>query len=473
MFAVLFSQQNPDTTKILSVENGLLVSASVVFADSVVPRYNILQRMKFYRVPSVSIAIVKAGRIEWSKAYGYADVGEHRVADSHTVYQAASISKSVNALCILKLVQDGQLSLDKDIRYYLKTWNLPVNDPSSNRSITLRDLLSHSAGLSTSGFMGYARSDTLPTINEILDGRHPANSEPVRCVVEPGTTFKYSGGGTVVTRKIIEDNITRDYPGLVNTLVLKPLRMVESSFSQPLESERSNYATAYDASGTEIPGKYKVYPELSPDGLWTTATDLARFVVSIQQSLEGEPSLLNDSVAKEMVTPVLQNSNAGLGVFVDTRGGWRYFEHSGANVGYRSQFYASLFSGQAAVVLTNSDNGRPLIDEIINSISVAYNWGFYAPTVKRLVAVPDSILAMYVGEYISQEPSVTIKILASRHTLELTARRTEQLYPIGSNTFFIISSPNQDCVFLSVGGKGFDTFEVRENDKVLIRASRK
>ncbi len=237
-----FGQAKKEQSKIQTVENGLTETKQVVFADSITPKYNILDRMKFYNVPSVSIAVINNGKIEWAKAYGYADIEAKRLANTTTLYQAASISKSVNALGIMKLVQDGKLSLEKDIREYLKTWTFPDNGFSKGKAITLKNLLSHTAGLSTSGFMGYARTDTIPSINQILDGERPANSETVKPILPPNTQFKYSGGGTTISRKILNDNVSSNYDSLMQAIVLKPLKMTNSTFSQPLNSQYSTLA---------------------------------------------------------------------------------------------------------------------------------------------------------------------------------------------------------------------------------------
>jgi len=471
----LYAQTKKINPKIVQVENNLLTDAEIVFVDSPVTKFNIIDRMKFYKVSSVSIAVINKGQIEWAKAYGMADTAEKRKADINTVYQAASVTKSINALCIMKLVQDGKLSLDKDLRNYLKSWTFPENEFSTGKTITLRNLLSHTAGLSTSGFMGYSKGSAIPSINDILDGKPPANSEAVKSVLAPNTAFKYSGGGILITRKILQDNINSNYDSLLKQVVLKPLGMNNSSFSQPLNPKWKNFAVAYNRDMKEINGKYNIYPEQAPDGLWTTATDLAKFIISIEQSLKNSPSgFLNNSTANEMLKPVLDSSDAALGFFIKKKGGEYYFTHSGANVGFRSDYYGSFLTGTGVAILTNSDNGQSLINEIINSISTIYGWkGFYDPERKKLVEVPDTILDKYVGEYYSDNPSLKITITKKNGELELTARRPERMYATGYNNFFLLSSPSQNCVFSSSDNNTIDIFEVRQGETVLIKAKKK
>jgi CubicO group peptidase (beta-lactamase class C family) len=365
------------------VENSLLES-EISINDSV-KKHNLLERMRLYNAPSVSIAVINHGKIEWAKAYGYADVKERKLANNKTMYQAASVTKSVNALYIMKLAQEGKLSLETDIRPYLKTWKLPENKFSLGKTITLKNLLSHTAGLGTSGFAGYLQTDSLPTINQILDGQKPANNEALKTIMPVNTTFTYSGGGTTLTRKIIEDNIASDYDSLLSTNVLKPLKMKNSTFVQVLIPQFKNFATAYDGGTNEVPGKYNLYPELAPDGLWSTPTDIAKFVISIQQSLSNKKhTILNNSTAIKMLTPVLDTKDIALGAFIIEKGGEKYFVHLGGNRGFQCIYYGSFTTGKGVVVMVNSDNVHPtLIKEIVNSVATVYEWkDFYSPVKK-------------------------------------------------------------------------------------------
>ena len=165
------------------------------------------------------IAVIHNGKLEWADACGYANDFSKKKADVETLYQAASITKSINALGILKLVQGGRLSLDRDIRDDLKTWNFHDNELSKGRLITLRNLLSHTAGLSTGGFKGYTKGRSLPSLNQISDGKRPSNSEAVIPMLLPGTKRQYSGGGTLITKKILLDNISLDYAAFMKKTI--------------------------------------------------------------------------------------------------------------------------------------------------------------------------------------------------------------------------------------------------------------
>lgn len=472
--STVFAQSN----KMAAFENGLTENKEIIFADSTLPQFNIIDRMKFYKVPSVSIALINNGKIEWAKAYGFADVEAGRPANINTLYQAASISKSINAMGVMQLVKQQKLSLTTDIRKYLLTWSFPDNEFSNGKTITISNLLSHTAGLSVHGFIGYSSIDTLPSINQILDGQRPANNEAVQPILPPGSQFEYSGGGTTIIRKILDDQISTNYDSLMHALVLKPLKMNSSTFSQPLSSNYTNIAYAYEKDMTVVNGKYYIYPEQAAGGLWTTATDIAKYIIAVQRALKNkQPAILNKEEILTMLTPAITSSSYALGTSIVTKGDEKYFWHDGESYGYCAVYYGSFTTGKGIVVLTNAypTNGKPLINEIVNSIATHYDWtNFYHPIVKKLVVVPDSLLDKYAGDYYSENPAMKIAIVKKNNGLELTARRPETMFATGLNSFYLASSPNDACVFLSSNKDGIiDSFEVRQDGKIIIQAKKK
>lgn len=476
-FIPLLSQTTlAQNAKIRAVENNLTETRDLIFEDSLLPRFSIEDRMKYYKVPSVSMAVINNGKIEWAKTYGYADMSTQKPVNTSTLYQVASISKSINGLAVMKLVQENRLSLSRDIRTYLKTWTFPDNDFSRNQPITLKNLLSHTAGLSVRGFRGYPSGSAIPTVNQILDGQSPANNEAVKPMFAPNTQFEYSGGGTMIIKKILDDNISVDYEQLMRQLVLQPLNMKHSTYTQPLSYKHKNYALAHDQNNQPVPGGFYIYPELAAGGLWSTASDIAKFVIAVQQAVAGKShALLNKKYAEEMLTPVLDNYALGFGIV--EKGGEKYFYHEGECYGFRSVYYGSFTTGKGVAILTNAypDNAKKLTTEILNNVATVYNWkDFYNPVKKKLVALNESQLMQYAGEYFSEKPDMKISIVKNGDHLELTARRPERMYPTGENTFFLASSPNDICRFSSSGNDGqFNTFEVIQDGKTMIQARRK
>jgi CubicO group peptidase (beta-lactamase class C family) len=410
------------------------------------------------------------------KSYGYADVEHQRKANPETMYQVASISKSVNAVGVMRLAQSGRLSLNTDIRPYLKTWRFPDNAFSSGKVITLKQLLSHTAGLSVHGFIGIPLGDSIPTVNQILDGKRPANNEPVVPIFAPGERFEYSGGGSTVIRKILDDQISSNYDSLLQQLVLKPLAMKSSSFSQPLLPTFKNYAFGYDKDMHVLPTKYYLYPELAAGGLWSTASDIAKFVLAIQQSLGTGTGLpISKAGTIEMLTPLSDNYALGFGIL--EKGGEKYFRHEGQSYGYSAVYYGSFTKGQGVVVLTNAypENGEPFLTEAVNSIATVYGWNsFYEPLKKKLYPITDETMKKYAGEYVSEDGRMTIRIEKTADGLVLTARRPERMYASAKDRFFLASSPSDNCIFSSSkGDENIDTFEVEQGGKVIIRAKKK
>lgn len=320
------------------------------------------ERMAFYSTNAVSIAVIKDYKIEWVKAYGFADFSEKKLATTETLFQAGSISKSINSLGILKLFQEGKLGLDDDVNNYLKTWKFPYDETSKGKKITIANLLSHTAGLSGHGFGGYEKGKTLPTTIETLDGKSPSNSGAIRSLFEPGLRFQYSGGGTTITQLILENTAGEKYEDYMLKNVITPLEMTGSSFSQPPAKDKENIlATGYNYE-KEVKGKFHVYPEKAAAGLWTNPTDLAKYVIETQLSLQGKS---NKILSKETMLKRLENS---FGVFVEDYNGVKYFRHGGGTDGFLCYDIGSVEGGNGIVVMINGSNNK-LIEEIVTSIA--------------------------------------------------------------------------------------------------------
>jgi CubicO group peptidase (beta-lactamase class C family) len=335
----------------------------------------ILERMREHGVPGVQVAVIEAGEIRWTAGYGELEKGSGRRVDERSLFQAASISKPVTAFAVLRLVAEGTLDLDQPVNTVLRSWRLPDNDQTMRRAVTLRALLSHTAGTTVHGFPGYAVDAALPTVPQVLDGEPPANTTPVRVDIPVGEQFRYSGGGTMIVQQLLTDVTGRPFPDLMRELALGPLGMGDSTYEQPLPLRlQHGAATAHDENGI-VPGKWHVYPEMAAAGLWTTAMDLARFVLSVQRAIAGMPgSLLPPVLAREMVTP--QNgAPVGLGPQLVGLNGDHRFIHSGGNRGYHSRFVGFVEHLDGIVVLTNGPfTGMPLLNEIIGAVGAACAW---------------------------------------------------------------------------------------------------
>lgn len=343
------------------------------------PGWTLAERMEHYDVPAVSLAVWDDYEIVWTAAFGMADVEERIPATARTLFQAGSISKPVAAAAVLAAAERGELDLDAPINSLLESWKLPENELTAEAPVTLRRLLSHTAGTTVHGFPGYSVDQEIPTIQQVLDGLPPANTAPVRVDLAPGTEFRYSGGGSTVMQLVMSERFDLPYPELMRRRVLAPLGMTDSTYEQPLPPDRLDSAAAgYERDGDPVWGKHHLYPEMAAAGLWTTPTDLARFALDLQRASRGDAdTLLRGETVEEMVTPVLGES--GLGLFQIESNGALYFGHNGADEGFQAMLVASRNGGHGAAVMANSDHGIALAREILPAIARAFGWPGLAP----------------------------------------------------------------------------------------------
>jgi CubicO group peptidase (beta-lactamase class C family) len=364
-------------SRIAHVLGGLHARTSDTSAPTA--RWTLEERMAHYRVPAVGIAVIHDGRLQWARAYEVTAEGERRAISDQSLFQAASISKAVTAFAALRVVDRGQIALDAPVNRYLRSWRLPESETGSSDSVTVARVLAHMAGLNVPGFPGYQPGVAIPTLIQILDGTAPANTPPIRIVQPPGSGWAYSGGGYVVLQQLLQDVTGLDFPTLMDRLVLAPLGMDHSTFRQPLPANlEAQAAVGHDEDGEALPGRWHVYPELAAAGLWTTASDLARFALAVRAAATQSPrGLLSQESAVALTTPRFGSFSLGLLVRRNREHAW--FTYNGGNAGYRALLYAYLTVGEGAVVMANSDAGMALAREIINSVALEYGWPGFVP----------------------------------------------------------------------------------------------
>jgi CubicO group peptidase (beta-lactamase class C family) len=344
--------------------------------------HTIAERMKNYAVPGVSIAVIDHDAVAWAKGYGVLDTTTKKPVMTSSVFQACSISKSLSATATLKLVEGGKIALDDDVGAHLTSWKVPDDPLLATQKPTIRRILSHSAGFNVHGFLGYPVAGPVPTLIQILDGVPPSNvGEPIHVVYEPGSKTQYSGGGISVLEQMLVDVAQTPYPDLLRTTVLAPLGMTSSSYAEPLDASLATDASSgHDVTGAVVNGVGWVWPTHAAGSLWTTPSDLAKFVIEIELSARGAA---NHILTKDTVTTMLSVANdgipsdagqVGLGVILGARGGQRYFWHNGAHAGFQTFYISFPSKGVGAVIFTNGDNGADLIDEIEASIAKTYHW---------------------------------------------------------------------------------------------------
>ena len=391
-----WSQTDPALfNEIQAIENGLLESIQV--KGKPVKSYNIEERMTHYNVPGVSIAIVQDGKIKWAKGYGIANTITGAKVDEHTLFQAGSISKPIAALAALKLYQDGELDLNKNVNAYLKDWQIPDNEFTSSEKVTIERLLTHTAGTTVHGFPGYDQTDAFPSDIDVLSGE--GNTGVVTVDVIPGSMWRYSGGGYTVMEKVVEDVSGQSFEAYLSDHVLLPMNMTNSTYQQPISDKwQSNISAAYDGSGQITEGLWHNYPEQAAAGLWTTPSDLALYCMEIQEILKGkEGGVLHKETIDLMLTK--HQSDWGLGPSLRNEADSLIFGHGGKNEGFTNNMMAFAHLGHAAIIMTNADNGGSLIKEIENAIAEQYNWPIGRRKVIEIIDLSEDQLNVYVGKY--------------------------------------------------------------------------
>lgn len=368
---------DPAADPIQKVENGLRKDIEIGNPSPL----NLMERMKEQGVPGVSIAVIQDFQVQWAKGYGVRDIRSGEPVTADTLFQAASITKSITAVVTLRLAQDGVLEPDRDVNLYLKRWKLPENEFTRTEKVTIRRILNHTAGLTVRGFRGYAEGEPVPTILQVLDGLPPANSAPVRVDQVPGSGYRYSGGGFTLLQCLVEDVTGRPLSELAAELVFRPASMTRSTlcFCQPSAAPLAAQASMghiLDPSRklTAIKGYTFFQGGSGCCELWTTPTDLCRFVIAIQKALRGDTgAILSRETARTMLT-ALNDSPVGLGCFLYRDNGADRFGHDGGNVGFVSRFQGDREGGTGFAVMVNSDTARDLPFELTCAIQDAYGW---------------------------------------------------------------------------------------------------
>ena len=394
--------------RMAAVENNLIPYVPV----EGLPGWNIQERMRYHKVPGLSVAVIHNYNVDWARSYGLADTTARKAVTTETMFSAGSISKLVAAMAALTLVDQGKLNLDAPINQYLRSWKLDENDFTRKTPVTLRMLLSHRAGTSQSSYFGFTPDKTpLPSVPDILAGKPGTESRMVVVNSEPNREFRYSGGGYLVAQMAMMDVTGKDFATFTDQVIFKPLGLTRTTFTQPLPPKLAPYASwAYSANGW-FKGMPYVYPQQSAAGLYSTPTNLAKIIIDLQNSYRGRGGLLSQASARTMMTPLATvsdgfiNEQIGLGTFLlqqngNTKERGRYFEHTGTNAGFVAYAIGSVVGGNGVVVMMNDNNGASeLGKEIRRAVARVYNWVGFLPQPLKTNRLPDSLLNAYVGRY--------------------------------------------------------------------------
>lgn len=412
LFCVLLAldtraQSNSVHVKIKQVENNLIPFVPVKDFKG----WNLLDRMKYYGVPGVSIAVIKDYKIDWAKGYGLADTLQKIPVTNETMFSAGSISKFLMAITALKMVENGQLELDKPINNYLTSWKMAENEFTKKTPITLSMLLSHSGGTSQTSYFGFTPNEPLPNIIEILSGAKIAGTRGVVVNSEPNKSFRYSGGGSMIAQMALMDVSKKSFEILTQRVLFDKLGMANSTFEQPLPSKYKKQSAWAYSNASWFKGMPYVYPQQAAAGLYTTPTDLAKIFIDVQKSYLGKGKILGQSMTKQMLTPQkivsdgTYKENIGIGPFLIQRTDNKnpngvYFEFTGVNAGFLAYGIASVTGGNGVVIMLNSgDDVNGLGKEIRRAVAKVYNWNNFLPEEIKPLKLGDQALNKLAGRY--------------------------------------------------------------------------
>ncbi|MGD8535231.1 MAG: serine hydrolase domain-containing protein [Candidatus Aminicenantes bacterium] len=418
-----------------SVENGLL--KAVVFKGQEPERMMLEDRMNYYRVPGLSIAAIYQNRIDWAEAYGVKEIRRPEPVTTHSLFQAASLSQPVAALAALHFVDEERIALDSNVNEFLSSWKLPENRMTRENKVTLRSLLSHCAGFIPHEFRGYPQSKPLPTLRQILDGQKPANSPAARVYAIPGSRYSYSELGYAILQQLLIDLEEKPFSQIMEESVLQPLGMERSTFEYTLPAGVKEMAvTGHLREGEPLEGKWSRHPEMAAAGLWTTPTDLALFLINVMKTARGESrKIVSAELARAMLTP--QINIQGCGFLIEDAGDNLFFHMKGRNDGFECFMVAYPVKGEGVVVMTNSDNGSFLIEEIMRGVSAAYEWPHFQPEEKTLYRLDSAVYAQYVGKY-EVNPEYILDVVHEDYYLVITptGQAPTRFFAQGLTVFF-------------------------------------
>ena len=359
------------------------------------------ERLAHYGCPGVGVAALKDGRIDWVDGVGVREADRPERCGPDTIFMVASCSKPVTALMVLQQVERGVLDLDTDVNRYLRRWQVPANDFTAATPVTLRHMLSHTAGLTVNGWGVVPRDGRpVPDLLDLLEGRPPSTQAPVVVDKAYDGTDRYSGGGFILAQMALEDTLGRSFAEIANEFVFAPLGMTRSTFRHPLPTEfHGDVASGHGDDGRPAVGGWMISGEMGAGGMFSTARDYATFLLGARAAYHGEPgAILGRSLAVEMMTRHDLGS-FGLGFHVLGSGSTLRINHGGSNDGYQSETDCFLESGDGGVVLTNATSGIFLFREILNALADVYEWPGYMPAPKHLRQLTEQEMQAYVGSY--------------------------------------------------------------------------
>jgi CubicO group peptidase (beta-lactamase class C family) len=364
-----------------------------VFADSKLTppdslSKDITELFTKYKIPGASIAVIHDEKIIWTQVLGDRDTSTHQPIETNTLFQACSITKTLTSVAVMQVLSKYNISLDAPVNHYLKRWKIPENRFTKGHPITIRMLLNHTAAISNpypDG--GYAYNAKLPTLTQVFLGQAPATNPPLQVTNTPGKKYSYCNGCYSILQMFLEDVTSESYPKFMQENILQPLKMTNSYFDNRLFIESPDkVALPYDANRIRFAKAPITNPIYSTGLLWTTPTDLAKFIIAMQKSLNTDQGFLPRKIALLLTSPS-STPTRGLGFFISNKvdkeqKNGHYFMHTGNNIGYLTLLIGSRDGKNGAAIMINispewNANDFPqfgFINDSLKLIADYYHW---------------------------------------------------------------------------------------------------
>ncbi len=359
---------------------------------------SITNKMSEYNIPALSLAVINQGKIDWAEIYQNANFSEAQKLDCMSIFQAASLSKPVTFLAAVRMHSAGEIDLDKNIQNYLKDFVIPQGKQSAENPVTFRNIFSHTSGIISGGYQGYAKNLDMPSDLDILRGNAGVNSPAIDVITPPNETLAYSGGGYTLAELAFQDIYNDEFSNIMKKWILEPAEMKYSEFTQPLLASKTNQiAKGYTQSGDVLEGGWRNHPEQAAAGLWSNSIDMAKFLIEIYNAYQGKSSIFTQSDIKLILSQ--ERDGHVYGFLLNRSDDAISITHYGGNAGYRTGMTINLTSGNGLVYLMNSDNGGALGNELLLSASQVYNWQHFKQISVQRKKVSSEVLKGLSGEY--------------------------------------------------------------------------
>ncbi len=391
-------------------------------------------KMRNYKIPGLSLAVITNGKIEWSHTYTNVNFPNQKQNDA-TIFQAASLSKPVTFLAALRMHTAGSINLDNNIQQYLKSYRLPNGKQTKDNPVTFRNIFAHTSGITAGGYQGYAKGLKVPTDVAILSGASGVNSKRIEVLYSPEKQLAYSGGGYTLAEVALQDIFKDSFSSLMKKWILDPVGMKHSQFTQPLRvKDSSMVAKGHTQSGKVVEGGWRNHPEQAAAGLWSTSSDLALVLIEMYKAYQGEKSVFSS----EAIQSIVKQERDGhiYGCIVDRSNDGLAITHYGGNTGYRTGMTIDLTTGNGLVYLINSDNGAALGNELLLSASKLYGWKHFNRIEVEKKTIANTILQALAGEYQwNGEVNLSVSYTATTNQIALHFPNgdTYKLVPVTGN----------------------------------------